>query len=407
MPARVSPRSVVQFDVTPRFEIFYALRALGGQADATAEWRERTARLLPTNFGNSVERVAPRPIMWALLADTLRDAKPDPNFTEIVDAIEALDDSSFQRAILDGVFRGSGTVAALIAGEQSLPDAVRNESEGGNVLLALMGLDPFDRSSAEADVFSRIITEPSEYRADLSNALEAFWESAFRDNWDLLHSRMQRVVKQMRRTLESGSLSAFAREIRLPVAFDDRKKTVTSLRGTTSFPYQAVREIHLIPSAFNNTRFWGAYVDAEGRGVRLYFPVFNPGLLQADSEGVDPALGFRALGDTTRYAMAFLLAESPRTSVELAKAFSVSKATISHHVHLLRSAGLLKERVTDKGVVLSLNREALEGISRTAAEEMFTGGSAPIIRRSRREGKSRQQRVTQGKIGKQSSGAAE
>ncbi len=407
MPARISPRSVVRFDVTPRFEIFYALRALGGQAEATAEWRQETAPLLPANFGKSVEQVAPRPIMWPLLADTLRDAKPDPDFAEIVEAIESLDDSSFQRAILDGVFRGSGTAGALMTGEQSLADAVRAESEGGSGLLALMGLDPFDRSSAEAGAFNRIINDPTEYRADLSQVLEVFWESAFSDNWDLLLPRMQRVVKKMQETLENSSFSTFAREIKLPVTFDDRKKVVTSLRGSTTFSYQALREIHLIPSAFNNARFWGAYADDQADVVRLYFPVFNAGLLEADADSADPALGFRALGDTTRYAMAFLLAQSPRTSVELAKAFSVSKATVSHHVHLLRSAGLLLERVTDKGVVLSLNREVLERISTTAAEEMFAGGSAPIIRRSRREGKSRQLRITSRRIGKQSSGADE
>ncbi len=407
MPGRISPRSVVRFEVTPRFEIFYALRALGEKGEATAAWRNETARLLPSTFGSSVERVAPRPIMWALLADTLRDARSDPDFTGILDALESLDDSSFQRAILDGVFRGSGTVESLVAGEQSLADAVRSESEAGSALLALMGLDPFDRSSAEAGAFNRIITEPGDYRADLSHALEVFWESAFKDNWKLLHPRMKRVVKQMQRTLESRSFSAFAREIKLPVAFDDRKKTVTALRGATKFSYQAVREIHLIPSAFNNARFWGAYADEKTDMVRLYFPIFSPGLLEAHASDTVPALGFRALGDTTRYAMAFLLAQSPRTSVELAKAFGVSKATISHHVHLLRSAGLLQERVTGRGVVLSLDREALERISTMAAEEMFARGSAPVIQRSRHEGKSRQQRITPRKIGKQLSGADE
>lgn len=407
MPARTSPRSILRFDVTPRFEIFYALRALGETTEANADWKERTARLLPANFLNSIERVAPRPIIWALLADTLRDAKAAPDFTEILSAIESLDDTSFQLAVLKGVFRRSGTVLALIAGEQSLPDAVRNESEGGSTLLSLIGLEPFDRSSAEAGAFHRIVSEPKAYRSEVAGALEVFWESTFKDNWDLLAPRMQRVVRLMQSTLEVSSMSVFAREIRLPVAFDDRKKAVISLRGATMFSYQAVREIHVIPSAFNNSRFWGAYTDENTSSVRLYFPVFNPGLLESDAEVANPALGFRALGDTTRYAMAFLLAQSPQTSAELAKAFSVSKATISHHVHLLRSAGLLDERSTDKGIVLSLNRGALERISTLAAGEMFASGSAPVIRRSRREGKSRQQKVSAGTTLKQSSGADE
>lgn len=407
MAVRVSPRFLVRFDVTPRFEIFYALRALGEKREANSDWRSETARRLPANFGNDVERVAPRPIIWALLADTLRDATAEPNFTEILDAIESMDVESFQRAVLQSVFRGSGAVASLLAGDLSLPDAVRNESEAGNPLLALLGLDPFDRSSAEAGAFHRIISEPTRYRSDLAGALEVFWESAFNDNWEMLAPRMQRAAKTMQKALEGGSLSALAREIKLPVAFDDRKKAVTSRRGSTLYSYKAVREIHLIPSAFNDARFWGAYADEKAGSVRLYFAVFNPALLEAAAETDDPALGFRALGDTTRYAMAFHLAQSPQTSVELAKAFSVSKATISHHVHLLRSAGLLQERATDKGVVLSLNRETLERISTMAADEMFADGSAAVIRRSRHEGKTRQQKLTAGTSRKRTSGADE
>jgi DNA-binding transcriptional ArsR family regulator len=190
--------------------------------------------------------------------------------------------------------------------------------------------------------------------------------------------------------LGSLSLAAFAKKIRLPVAFDDRRKVVANLRDAMIFPYATLSEIHVIPSAFNDTRIWGAYRDNPGP-VRLYFPVFEPTLLQAQSRSSAPELAFRALGDTTRYTMAFFLAESPRTSVELAKAFGVSKPTISHHVQLLRAAGLLNEKATKKGVELRLNRKALEGISTAAAAEMFSGGKSPTIRRSRHEGKSHQQ----------------
>lgn len=370
--------------MTPRFEIFYALRALAERSETTAGWRRDAAHLLPESFGEAVERVAPHPMMWALLADVLRDAKPDPTFREILSAIDSLGDDAFQQAILGGVFRATGVAAALSSGDQSLAEAVRSEGERGNSLLSLMGLYPFESSSAVSDAFARIISEPADYRADLARILEVFWESTFDDSWTTLQPRMQRVAETFQTLLEKSSLASFARGIKLPVIFDDRRKTVTTLRGAVAFPYAAVREIHIIPSAFNDARFWGAYSDESG-SVRLYFPVLDSSLLRAEAPAVDPALGFRALGDTTRYAMAFLLAQSPRTSVELAKTFEVSKATISHHVRLLRTAGLLDERVTDRGVALTLNRKAVEKISITAAEEMFSGGNAPVIRRSRHE----------------------
>ena len=103
------------------------------------------------------------------------------------------------------------------------------------------------------------------------------------------------------------------------------------------------------------------------------------------STGADPALVFRALGDTTRYAMARVLARGPRTSVELAKDFAVSKATISHHVQLLRQAGLLREESTEKGVALTLDRQALEELASEAAPAIFDSDKPLVIRRSRHE----------------------
>jgi DNA-binding transcriptional ArsR family regulator len=402
MSSRSTPRTLVRFHTTPRFEIFYALRALGENSDRTAEWRQDTEKLLPAKLRKTIKDVAPRPMIWALLADTLRDAPPDPTFAQVVRAIESLTDEAFQRAIL-GVFRGHGTVDMLLGRQRSLANAVNTEAQSGNALVSLLGLHPYNRSSPVAIAFTRIIAEPASYQSDLVSALSQFWNSAFRESWEQLEPRMAHFVRSMQGVLESSSLAAFAEQVKLPVAFDDGRKVVASLRGSTAFPYETLHEIHVIPSAFNDTRIWGAYRD-DADSVRLYLPVFDPTLLAAERNEPDPELGFRALGDTTRYAMASFLAESPTTSVELAKAFGVSKATISHHVQLLRAAGLLRERATEKGVELSLDRRAVEKISTAAATQMFSGDSSRVIRRSRHQDKTGQ--TGEGKEGRKSSRGA-
>ena len=390
MPSRNAPRTLVRFHVTPRFEIFYALRALGETSQHTAGWRHTAQQLLPAKLRETIKHVAPRPMVWALLADTLRDAKPDPTFAEVISAIESLSDEAFQRAILGGVFRGEKAVDLLLGGQKPLVQVARSESRAGNALVTLLGLDPYRGSSPVAIAFTRIIGEPQSYRSDMVSALDQFWNRAFRESWEYLAPGMIRLARSMQAVLERGSLAAFAQEVKLPIAFDDRRKVVSSVRGSTTFPYEALREINVIPSAFNDTRIWGAYNDSEN-AVRLYLPVFDPGLLHSEQTDADPEpdpeLAFRALGDTTRYAMASFLAESPTTSVELARAFGVSKATISHHVHLLRAAGLLNERATERGVELALDRKAVEKISAAAAKQMFSGSSPRVIRRSRHQAK--------------------
>ncbi len=322
--------------------------------------------------------------MWPLLADALRDAKPDPDFPEIVGTIRSADDRVFQESVLGGIFHDREAVTELIAGNRSLDDAVRVEAEANRSLVALLGLHPFDRSNAVAIALGRVIADPAEYRADLVVALDTFWTLVFHKTWRDLGPAMDQAKKTLQSFLAGGSPSEFARDNGLPVALDDRNRVVTSLRGRTLYPYRSVRGIHVIPSAFNDARLWAAYADDAG-SVRLYFPVYRPELLLEDVRSVDPATAFRALGDTTRYAIASVLAYEPQTSVELARAFGVSKATISHHVQLIRAAGLLEESSTDNGVVLALNRETLEEISTAAVRELYGGGSDPVIRRSRRQ----------------------
>jgi DNA-binding transcriptional ArsR family regulator len=379
--------------VSPRFDLFYALRTLHDNGEFGRSWRAQARQSIPVKFEAAVNRVAPRAMIWPVLADALRDAKPDLTFDEITDTLRSLNNDSFQRAILGGIFRGAGVVDGLVNKRQSLRAAVSVEVSNGNQLMSLVGLEPFQRSGAVAGAFTRIVSNPTEYRADLARALEIFWESVFQRTWQQLEPQMREQTAEMRAANRASALSAVAEKYRLPVLFDDKSKTIRSSRGAVLYSYRDVRAIHLLPSAFNDLRFWGAYSNPAG-STTLYFPVFDPTLVQrvvlhsrsrTSEQSNDPALGFRALGDTTRYAIASVLAREPRTSAELAKEFNVSKATISHHVQLLRGAGLLSEEQTEKGTVLRLDREVLESLSGNAAHEMFSGSDNPVIRRSRHD----------------------
>jgi ArsR family transcriptional regulator len=80
---------------------------------------------------------------------------------------------------------------------------------------------------------------------------------------------------------------------------------------------------------------------------------------------------FRALGDTTRYAIASILARTPTTSADLARSLKVSKPTITHHVHALRAAGLITETPSGGSTKLSLSRDTVAALSGAAVEQLF------------------------------------
>src|SRR5688572_5730032 len=283
-------RSLIQTVVSPRFDVFYALRSLeSGGGESLDDW--------------------------------LREAPPAVTFPAMIDLLARMDERSFQTFVLGGVFKSPGAVDGLVSGETTLARTIATEVKTQEKLLSLLGLHPFHSQSAPAVVFERIVKTPGAYRDDVVMVLNAFWASGFNETWKQLEPQMKDVAQNIRTDVARG-FAAFAAERKLPVSVDG--ETIVTIRGSTRSPVKSAAGVYLMPSAFNTGRLWAAYEDARGR-TRFFIPVFDPGLTSTAATAIDPALIFRALGDTTRYAIASSIARTPMTSVELARAFSVSK----------------------------------------------------------------------------------
>jgi DNA-binding transcriptional ArsR family regulator len=69
---------------------------------------------------------------------------------------------------------------------------------------------------------------------------------------------------------------------------------------------------------------------------------------------------FRALDDPTRRRILDLLGERDQSAGELAAAFALGKPTISHHLGLLRRAGLVSSRKVGQSVHYRLEATVLD-----------------------------------------------
>ena len=73
---------------------------------------------------------------------------------------------------------------------------------------------------------------------------------------------------------------------------------------------------------------------------------------------------FRALGDPIRLRLAAMIASTPEVCVcELTPAFEVSAPTISHHLKVLREAGLVDAERRGTWVYYRIRAEVLAGLS--------------------------------------------
>lgn len=71
---------------------------------------------------------------------------------------------------------------------------------------------------------------------------------------------------------------------------------------------------------------------------------------------------FRALNDVTRREILELLKKNDLNAGEIADHFNISKPSISHHLDLLRRAGLISSEKQGQFVVYSLNTSIMEDI---------------------------------------------
>jgi len=73
---------------------------------------------------------------------------------------------------------------------------------------------------------------------------------------------------------------------------------------------------------------------------------------------------FKALSDSTRREILNLLKEGDLSAGEIAERFKISKPSISHHLNILKQAGLVIDERQGQNIYYSLNTSVLEDVLR-------------------------------------------
>ena len=75
---------------------------------------------------------------------------------------------------------------------------------------------------------------------------------------------------------------------------------------------------------------------------------------------------FKALSDSTRREILSLLASGSMTAGEIGERFSMTGATISHHLSVLKAAGLVSDEKRGKHILYELNTSMIDEVMRWA-----------------------------------------
>ena len=71
---------------------------------------------------------------------------------------------------------------------------------------------------------------------------------------------------------------------------------------------------------------------------------------------------FHALGDPTRRRIVHMLARSDLPAGEIAAAFDISKPSVSHHLGVLKNAGLVVDARRGQQIIYSLNTTVFQEV---------------------------------------------
>lgn len=370
-----------------RFEIFYALQAVTDlDSRIHSVWTKQTRKNLPKEFWKKFDALGGSPFLWPLVPDAIKEmSSSNPTFDEVVVALQALSFEKFQKRILTGVIHSTELVDEIIKKPKDIHEIIGRVPTKKREWLSFIGLYPFDESHPNAKMLFSLLQPTPAFQRNLVDALEVFWKSIFSKTWQQLQPLLNKSSAEKERLFNSCSLSEFVNQSLLRVEVDESKHVIRAARGGYEMPFKSISAAYMIPSVFNDKRYWTAYETKNG--TYSYFPYFDPSIELSRQPSLprnnfkhpelDIAFIFKALGDPTRFALMCLIAQSPKTATELAKKLGVSKPTISHHVHTLRDAGLIEENFQSGSVLLEAKLHVFEALSDLSIKKFFKNHQLP------------------------------
>jgi DNA-binding transcriptional ArsR family regulator len=384
----------ILFQVEPWFEVFFALQTLTDENSRIHEvWKRQALLKLPQTFQKKFQLIGASPYIWASIADLLLDVPLTLSFEKRLSALQRISSQSLQKILFEGVFHEPDPVKHLLSGKFDLNQTITQVSRKKREWLAFIGLYPPRKTAPLFKGLEMLLRTPADFLKIVVELINIFWEKEFKETWNQISKKLEHSKEEKERLFQSCTFQEFANLALLRVELDERKEQLRAVRGGYVLPVKYLSNAIILPSAFNDKRHWTCY-DQDPTKVTAFFPYFDPSISlswisKSSSESsepeLDPALIFKALGDTTRYAMVSLIAKEPLTSSDLAKTLSLTRPTVSHHIHVLREAGLIDEKVQGNALLLSLRKEVFESLSDLVNSKLFKTDHTVSYRKTRKK----------------------
>lgn len=352
-----------QFLVTPRYEMFQALSFTANKV------LKREDTYLAIEFEKTFSDLSKAQVAGLqfsyIIASLFPSEKARINADEMIRFLNKVDNRTFTKLILKGLLHDEFISDQIVDGKLDLKSGINKISKVKREWLAYIDLYPLRSQSPLVQYLEWLLQEKEGAQIELIQIFERWWEKVFSKYWEGKRSAYESSMQKFRKEFAALNFEEFSERAMLKIRLGESDKSIEALRGGYEINCKKIDSVFFMPSAFNVERIWSA-LERDQEPVTVYFPYLDLDLVAAIGDlsaqsDLDPSLMCKAIGDPTRLAMLVLLAKKPCQAVQLSQELELTRATVSHHVKLLREAGVLE--VVDDSRSLQVNWNNLSKLS--------------------------------------------
>jgi DNA-binding transcriptional ArsR family regulator len=343
------PAESIAFSYSPLLEAVLSLHVLGEPKHHPLQhhWVRR-ARSLPPALRREI--AALRFVYDGFVPEFLMPSPASAyhGFEEELAELERLDDETLALGFLRPLHDHRGERATSLLADEHVRAHVALRAE---------------QLRADEAAAQLIFEEPRALLGRFAALLRAYWEAAFREEWETLEPQLAQTVADAGRRIVADGVFAYLTALSPQLLIDPRRREIRR-----DLPHEHVVEVGpraelvLVPSAFvwphvrlNCDPPWPAGI--------VYPAPFALAGGKAALPSQDVVHVLRALADETRLRALRLIAAGPRSTQELAPLVGISEAGLSKHLRLLARAGLVRARREGYYVLYTLEPERISTLS--------------------------------------------
>lgn len=287
-------------------------------------------------------------------------ARPDADITAEIDGLlgTPADVLFYELAFRHhGAVGATGSPATAVQRAAAIIEAARKEPDEQRLLLDALN-------------------DPSGVKERIATFLSAYWDEAFREEWSRVCGVVDRAAEETAKLVRAEGLLGLMRTL-APAVRTNAEGDVIELPRAWEH-HLTIGDDDSIALHVSYYLWPHVWVQADPYWpMAIVIPTSPPSLPTAIDHPADHLVtALRALGDATRLSLLRLVAETPRSTKELAQLLHMSEPGVSRHLTTLARAKLVRTKREGYYVLYEADTENLSPLANDLLG--YLGGPSPV-----------------------------